>query len=223
MTTQSEQALDETKKLLDYLGQRLFNIENFYLIYSELGLHYNKAVNPDSSKAYLEIINSHKGFFIPVQEALRATLTVELNTFIVSKDFKSLRRAIELLKDIKGGVDLTAEYKDLEEKHANALKHIKDFRKKYYAHKTNAELSKLKSSSDKELQELFEDIKSLLNKAHAHFGKANWYMEGDSRESVKDTHDLMNCLLRGESQRLSEINVEYISEVYKDGKRKWMG
>jgi len=219
---QSEQSSEEVKKLLDYLGQRLFHIENFYLIYSELGLHYNKAVNPDSSKAYLEIINSHKGFFMPIQEALRATLTVELNTFIVSKDFKSLRRAIELLKDIESGVDLTAEYENLKEKNGNVLKHIEEFRKKYYAHKTSADLSKLRSASDKEYQELFEAIKELLNKAHGHFGKANWYMEGDSRESIKDTHDLMNCLLRGESQRLSEINVEYISSIYESGKRNWM-
>src|SRR5690606_12992046 len=69
---------------------------NYYLIYSELGLHYNKRVNEDAAKAYLKVINSEKGFFIPVQNALRSALTVELNSFIVSEDAESLRSAIRL-------------------------------------------------------------------------------------------------------------------------------
>lgn len=222
MTEKISQTPEEVKSLLDYLGRRLFHIENFYLIYCELGLHYNKAINPDSSKAYLEVINSHKGFFLPVQEALRATMTIELSSFIISKDNKSIRKAIEDLKNISGGLDLTSEHNKLLKKHAKIIDHIEKFRNRYYAHKTNADLLKLPTSSDKEFQELFIDIKGLLNKAHGHFKNAIWFMEDDSRESVKDTHDMMDNLLRGESQRIREIDVEYISSVYEDGKREWM-
>lgn len=213
---------EEVKKLLNELGQQLFNIENYYLIYSELGLHYNKAVNPESSAVYVEMIDSHKGFFIPIQNALRSALTTELNTWIVSKDYESLRSAIESLRCLDGAPDLTTDYVNLKSKNANIMKHIEDLRNKYYAHKTNANLAKLTSSSDKEFQRLFVDIKELFNKAYGYFGHTTWYMEGSSRESVKDTHDLMNCLVRGESQRLSEINVEYISRIYESGKQNWM-
>jgi hypothetical protein len=47
-------------------------------------------------------------------------------------------------------------------------------------------------------------------------------MENTARESVKDTHDMMNNLLRGEAERLSDINVEFIDGAYEDGRRKWM-
>jgi hypothetical protein len=47
-------------------------------------------------------------------------------------------------------------------------------------------------------------------------------MDRDSREAVSDTHNMMNNLLRGEAQRVSEIDVEYIDGVFEDGRRKWM-
>ena len=215
---------ESVRSLLDFLGQRLFHVENYYLIYSELGLHYNKAVNQDSSKAYLGVISSHKGFFLPVQETLRATLTVELCSFVVKKEqkYKSIGRAINELKTLQGAPDLSSDYDTLLQKHSNIISHIEKFRNQYYAHKSFADLLKLPTSSDKEFQNLFEDLKQLLNKAHNYFGNTIWFMDGDSRESIKDTHDLMNNLLRGEAQRQSEIDVEYISGVYEDGRRKWM-
>ncbi len=216
---------ESVRSLLDYLGRRLFSIENYYLIYSELGLHYNETVNPDSSKAYLKVINSHKGFFVPVQETLRATLTVELCSFVVQKErkYKSIGRAIDELKTLKNAPDLNGDYDALLQKHSNIISHIEKFRNQYYAHKSFADLLNLPTSSDKEFQSLFEDLKELLNKAHRYFGNAIWFMDGDSRDSIKDTHDLMNNLLHSEAQRLSEIDVEYISGIYGDGKRKWMG
>jgi hypothetical protein len=213
---------EQVQGLLNKLGNQLFNIENYYLIYSELGLHYNIRVNEDAAKAYLEIINSSKGFFIPVQNALRSALTVELNSFIISKDAESLQSAIQQLKLLDGAPDLTDDYASLKQKNANIMKHLTDFRNKYYAHKAGQDLSKLTASSDKEFQELFGDIKDLFNKAGSYFGQAHWFMEGDARESVKDTHDMMNNLLRGEAERLSDINVEFIDGVYEDGRRKWM-
>lgn len=215
---------ESVRSLLDYLGRRLFSIENYYLIYSELGLHYNRTVNPDSSKAYLKVINSHKGFFVPVQETLRATLTVELCSFVVKKErkYKSIGRAIDELKTLENAPNLNSDYDALLQKHSNIISHIEKFRNQYYAHKSFADLLNLPTSSDKEFQDLFEDLKELLNKAHRYFGNALWFMDGGSRDSIKDTHDLMNNLLRGEAQRLSEIDVEYISGIYEDGKRKWM-
>jgi hypothetical protein len=213
---------EEIQSLLNKLGNQLFNIENYYLIYSELGLHYNKQVNEDAAKAYLKVINSEKGFFIPVQNALRSALTVELNSFIVSEDAESLRSAIRYLKELEGAPDLTSNYSDLKKKNANIMTHLADFRNKYYAHKSGQDLSKLTASSDKEFQELFADIKELFNKAGAYFGQAHWFMDRDSREAVSDTHNMMNNLLRGEAQRVSEIDVEYIDGVFEDGRRKWM-
>jgi hypothetical protein len=212
---------DEVKELLDYLATRLFHVENFYLIYCELGLHYNKRVSEDSAKAYLKVINSNKGFFLPVQEALRSTLTVELYTFIVSKDYKSLPKAIEHLKSINGP-DLSSEYGKLKQNNQNIFKHLTKFRNGYYAHKTNAKLGKLPSSSDREFQQLFQDTKNLLNSASSYFDKSHWFLDGISRQSIKDTHDMMDNLLRGEAQRLSEIDVDLVSNLYQDGKRKWL-
>lgn len=228
MSESIEDQVDDTKDkvwtLLQYLAQRLFHIENYYLIYSELGLHYNKAVNPDTAKAYLDVINSYKGFFLPVQEALRATFTVELCSFVVKKErkYKSIGKAIDDLKSLPNAPDLNSQYNSLLSKHANAIDHIEKFRNQYYAHKSFADLLKLPSSSDKEFQDLFADLKRLLNKAHSYFGNAVWFMEDSARESLKDTHDMMNNLLRGEAQRLSEIEVEFIDGVYEDGRRKWM-
>jgi hypothetical protein len=213
---------DAVNKLLNKLGSQLFNIENYYLIYSELGLHYNKAVNEDSAKAYLGVINSHKGFFIPTQNALRSALTVELHQFIVANDEESLQKAIVYLSMLDGVLDLNNDYKVLLNKNKNAIKHLSDFRNKYFAHKSGVDTSKLVASSDKEFQELFTDIKELLNKASSHFGSTTWFFDRDSTDAVKDTHDMMNNLLRGESQRLSEIDVEYTSNVYEDGRKKWM-
>lgn len=213
---------EEIQDLLNKLGNQLFNIENYYLIYSELGLHYNKKVNEDAAKAYLKVINSDKGFFIPVQNALRSALTVELNSFIVSEDAESLRSAIRHLKELEEAPDLTLDYSNLKKKNANIMTHLTDFRNKYYAHKAGKDLSKLTTSSDKEFQELFEDIKELFNKAGTYFEQAHWFMDRDSREAVTDTHNLMNNLLRGEVQRISEIDVEYIDGVFEDGRRKWI-
>jgi len=213
---------EDVQGLLNELGKQLFNIENYYLIYSELGLHYNKSVNEDAAKAYLEVIDSSKGFFIPAQNALRSALTVELNSFIVSQDVESLQSAIQYLKQLEGAPDLTKDYADLKKKNANVMKHVADYRNKYYAHKSGQDLSKLATSNDKEFQELFEDIKELFNKAGSYFGQAHWFMDRDARQAVNDTHHMMNNLLRGEAQRLSEINIEYINDVYEDGRRKWM-
>lgn len=215
-------SLREIEKMLDKLGEQLFKIEDMYLVYSELGLHYNKAVDPKSSEMYLKLINLHKGFFIPAQQALRAALTVELYTYILSKDFLSLQQAITHLKNAENGIDLLEDYVRIKARNKNILKHLGKYRNGYYAHKTNATLSKFPNSSDKEFQDLFEDIKTLLNKAAGHFNKAHWYMEGDSRESIKDTHDMMNNLLRGETQRLNEIDVDYVSKLYQSGRDKWM-
>lgn len=220
----SSSTKESVKELLDYLGQRLFHIEDYYLVYSELGLHYNKAVNQDSSKAYLQVINSHKGFFLPAQEALRATLTVELCSFVVKKEqkYKSIGRAINELRSLKDAPNLSGDYNALLKKHSNIISHIEKFRNQYYAHKSFADLLKLPTSSDKEFQDLFADLKELLNKAYGYFDNTIWFMDGDARESIKDTHDMMNNLLRGEAQRISEIDVEYISAVYRDGRSKWM-
>jgi hypothetical protein len=215
---------ESVQSLVDYLGRRLFNIENYYLVYCELGLHYNKSVSEDSSKAYVNTINLHKGFFIPVQECLRATLTVELCSFVVKKErkYKSIGKAIEDIKKLPEAPDLSRDYNRLLTKHANIIKHIETFRNQYYAHKSFADLLKLPPSSDKEFQDLFTDLKKLVNKLHAYFGNAVWFLEDDARESIKHTHDLMDNLLRGEGQHLNEINVEYISSVYLDGRKKWM-
>lgn len=50
----------------------------------------------------------------------------------------------------------------------------------------------------------------------------NATVDGDAREAIKDTHDLMNNLLRGEASRLSEIDVEYTNGVFTDGKSRWL-
>ena len=213
---------EDTKQLLDYLGARLFSIENYYHIYSELGLHYNKAVNQASSKKYLEVINRHKGFFMPVQEALRATLTVELCSFVVKKErkYKSIGRAIDDLKGLPGAPDLNDSYDALLEKNSNTISHLEKFRNQYYAHKSYADLLTLPTSSDKEFRELLDDLEELLNSAMRYFDAGMWFMKD---EAVDDTHSLMNNLIRGEAQRVSEVETEYISEVYRHGRNEWHG
>ena len=218
-----QRSADDVKNLLDKLGSQLFNIENYYLIYSELGLHYNKTVHEDSAKAYLEVINSHKGFFIPAQNALRSALTVELHQFIVANDEESLKKAIYYLSALEDAPDLRREYNTLLSKNKNAIKHLSDFRNKYFAHKSGVDTSKLTATSDKEFQELFTDIKELLNKASGYFGSTTWFFDRDSSDAVRNTHEMMNNLLRGESQRLNEIDVEYISSAYEAGRSKWLG
>lgn len=220
MTLMKEQPTREiVKELLDYLGSRLFHIQNYYQIYSELGLHYNKAVNEESAKAYLNVINKHKAFFLPVQECLRATLTVELCSFVVKKEqkYKSIGKAIKELSKLPNAPDLSTEYNQLLQKNANVIEHIDEFRNQYYAHKSFTDLVKLTPSSDKEFRVLFEDLKDLLNTANLYFGNTVVFIN----ESTDDTHDLMNNLLRGEAQRLSEIEVEYIANIYQSGRHRW--
>lgn len=216
---------DQVKELIRYLAQRLFHIENYYLIYCELGLHRNKAINQDTSKAYLNVINQHKGFFIPVEESLRCTLTIELCSFVVAKErkYKSLGRVIDELKKLPEAPDLSSNYNKLVNKHKNIIVHIEKFRNQYYAHKSFADLLKLPSSSDQEFRALFADLKDLLNEADSYFGNVTWFMDDESSEAVNDTHLLMNNLLRGEAQRIQEIELEYISESYRSGRRDWLG
>jgi len=60
-------------------------------------------------------------------------------------------------------------------------------------------------------------LKDLLNTANSYFGNSVVFID----ESADDTHNLMNNLLRGESQRMSEINTDHISNLYQIGRRRW--
>lgn len=213
----AQSSKEGVKELLDYLGARLFHIQNYYHIYSELGLHYNKAVSPESSKVYLDVINRHKGFFMPVQESLRATLTVELCSFIIKKErkYKSLGRAIDELAQLPDAPDLRSEYNQLLNRNANVVSHIEKFRNQYYAHKSFVDLLKLPPSSDKEFQELLADMIKLLNKANSYFGGAVAFMD----DAIADTHALMNNLLLKEG--LDEAQIGHISSVFEVGRSEW--
>ena len=97
------------------------------------------------------------------------------------------------------------------------MTHLEKFRNQYYAHKSFADILKLPPSSDKEFQELFADIIDLLNEANSYFGNSVVFVD----DAITDTHDMMNNLLRGEKQRLEEVQVEYISALYEAGRNKW--
>jgi hypothetical protein len=210
---------ESVKELLDYLGNRLFHIQNYYQVYSELGLHYNKAVDSESSKVYLGAVNEHKGFFMPVQECLRATLTVELCSFIVKKErkYKSIGKLIDDLKELPKAPDLNEKYDQLLRKNANIANHLEKFRNQYFAHKSFADSFKLPPSSDKEFQELLSDIFKLLSEANAYFETDIYFVDAASA----DTHNLMNNLLRGGSQRFDDAYIEHISNRYEAGRDKW--
>lgn len=215
--------LEAHNKLIDYLGFKLFDLEDTYLVLRELSLHYNRAAAGEAANEYLKVVNSNKGFFVPVIKALEFKLLVGIHSYLGKKDDRSLGKAINKLQAEKAGMNLVSEYNALVEKHKKLLDSVKIMRHKRLAHDENIEIDEVETrSSDKQFMDLFEDTKNLLNKVQGHFENYIWFMDEDARESIKDTHDMMNNLLRGEAQRIGEINVEYNHELFKSGRIKWL-
>ncbi|HEX8182599.1 MAG TPA: hypothetical protein VF575_03275 [Candidatus Saccharimonadales bacterium] len=214
-------AENENQKLLNDINQKVFHIENAYLVRREVYLHFNKAVNADAAEAYLKVITSHKGFFLPLLEGALSYTMNNLNRLVSSNDKKSLEKVINKMQAAGEG-NFTADLEKLRQKHNTTLKTITELRMDYFAHLGDVDLKTINTVSEDDYIKLFEDVKDLVNKLNNVYGNTVWYMDGDAREAIKDTHDLMNNLLRGEASRISEIDVEYISGVFSDGKSKWL-
>jgi len=209
------------KELLEKINKRFFHIENAYIVRRELYLHFNKAVSPEASIKYLEIINSYRGFFVPLLESALSYALIGLNALISSNDKQSLQKLINKIQT-DGLADFRTELKTLRTKHEKTLSSIADLRMEYFAHLGDIDLDEVEPVSDDDYIKLFEDTKTLVNKINNEYGRTVWYMDGDANETIKHTHELMNNLMRGEAQRLGEIDVEYISTVFKDGREKWL-
>jgi len=215
--------MENMPELMDYLGNKLWHLENTYLVLSEVYLHYNVAVDKEAAQAYLKVINSHKGFFMPVVKALEFELYTGMHSYLGKKDARSLGKAVNKLASSKGGIDLTKQYDELLNKHTKIIHAIEVLRDKRLAH-DDVEVIEVGETltSDAQFISLFKDVKIFLNSVMRRYNKAEWFMDGDAREAIKDTHDLMNTLLRGESQRLNEIDVEFTDVSYRSGKTKWL-
>jgi hypothetical protein len=214
--------LEKYQTLLDDINRRFFHTENAYLVRRELYLHFNAAVNKETAIAYRKIINGHKGFFLLVLEATFSYYTIGLNQLVNSNDKKSLEKFINKLA-ADGHKDYSKELADIREKHSRTLKSIADLRMGHFAHAGRIELDKIEPISEDANIKLLEDLKVLMNKINSEiFNNTIWHQEGDSRESIKDTHDMMDNLLHGENGRLSEIDVEYLSGVFQSGRKKWL-
>lgn len=213
---------NEIKKLIDDINSKFFHIENAYLVRREIYLHFNKAVNKETAEAYLKLINSHKGFFMPMLEATLSFYTIGLNSLVSSNDKKSLEKLVNKLQ--VNGVDYRKNLEELREVHQKTLKSLTDLRMEYFAHAGNIDLNLVDPISEDAHIKLFDDLKNFLNKVNSEvFHNVVWHMDEEAREAIKDTHDMMDNLLRGEAQRISEIDVEYIGETFIAEKKKWLG
>lgn len=217
----SDKSQDANLPILEEVNRRLFHIENAYLVRRELNLHFNRAVNAEASKKYLAVINSHKGFFVPVLESTLCYNLIGLNALLSSNDKKSLQKLVNKMQ-ADGIADFRQDLANLRTKHEQSLNTITDLRMEYFAHFGEIDLNSVGAVSEDAYIELFEDTKIFINKINGVFGRSVWYMDGDANETIKDTHDLMNNLLRGEAQRVSEIDVDLTSKIFEDGKSRWM-
>ena len=214
-------AISENQKLVNDINQKVFHIENAYLVRHEVYSHFNSAVNTDSAEAYLKVVSNHKGFFLPLLEGAQSYTMNNLNRLVSSNDKKSLEKLINKMQAAGEG-NFMADLDKLRQKHTTILKTITDLRMEYFAHLGEIDLNTYNPVSDDDYIKLFEDVKDLINRLNNVYGNTVWYMDGDANETIKDTHDLMNNLLRGEASRISEIDVEYLSGVFSDGKSKWL-
>lgn len=213
---------DEIKKLLDDINSKFFHIENAYLVRREVYLHFNKAVNKETAEVYIKLVNSHKGFFMPMLESTLSFYTIGLNSLVSSNDKKSLEKLVNKLQ--VNGKDYRKNLEALRKAHEKTLKSLTDLRMGYFAHAGNIDLNTVDPISEDAHIKLFDDLKNILNKINSEvFHNVVWYMDEEAREAIKDTHDMMDNLLRGESQRLSEIDVDYISETFISERKKWLG
>lgn len=212
----------QIKKLLEDINSKFFHIENAYLVRRETYLHFNKAVNPETAEAYIKVITSLKGFFMPILESSLSFYTIGLNSLVSSKDTKSLEKLVNKLQ--ANGIDYRKDLEILRKDHEKTLKSLTDLRMGYFAHAGNIDMNLVDPISENAHIKLFDDLKSFLNKVNSEvFQEVVWYMEGEAREAIKDTHDMMDNLLRGETQRISEIDVDYISDTFTAEKKKWLG
>lgn len=213
---------DPNRGLIDDINRIFFHVENAYLVRRELYLHFNTAINDETAKAYLKTINLYKGFFMPVLQSTLSFYMIGLNQLVLSKDKKSLEKLVnKLMSNAQGSylIDLNT----LRANHMHTLTSIADMRMGYLAHAGDLDLNEIAPISDESYIKLFTDIKKFLNKInHEVFRNTQWYMDDRARESIHDTHNLMNALLRGESQRLSEIDVKYLSIEFETGRGTWL-
>lgn len=208
--------------LIDDINEKFFHIENAYLVRREIYLHLNKAVNIETANAYSRIINSLRGFFAPILESTLSFYTIGLNSLVSSNDKQSLEKLVNKLQ--VNGVDYRQNLEALRKTHENTLKSLTDLRMGHFAHAGGIDLNLVDPISEDAHIRLFDDLKNFLNKVNLEiFHNVVWYMDEESREAIKDTHDIMNNLLRGEAQRLNEIDVEYISDTFTAERKKWLG
>lgn len=213
---------EKIKSLLDDINSAFFHIENAYLVRREVYLHFNKAVNQEAAESYLKVINSNKGFFLPLLESALSFYTIGLNQLVSSKDKKSLEKLVNKL--LSNGVDYRTNLGKLRKDHAKTLNSLTDLRMERFAHAGSIDLNLVDPISEDDHIKLFDDLKVFLNKINSEvFHNVVWHMEEDSREAIKDTHDMMNNLVRGEAQRVSEIDVEYISQTFSAERKEWFG
>jgi len=203
------------------VGLRLFAVRSAYLVWRELGLHTNSRVDPEASKAYLGGINTHKGFFVPVINALDCYLPVELDTIINQSGKDSFQQLIKGMRGI--GKDYQSEFLVLIKKHSDAIKKINTLRDKVYAHKDRkVNLSMMTMPSVQQYDELFEDLQNFFNRITSDaLDHSTWFFQDKDMEAQADTHLVMDNLLRGEAQRINEIDVELHRKLFEDGRRHW--
>ena len=208
-------------KYASELGFRIFNIKSAYIVWRELGLHTNSRVGADTSKKYLEVINQHKGFFVPIIGALENYIINELHTLFTRSKEKSVPDFVRVLKS--EGKNFESDLELFMKQHKDALGKIKTVRHKLTAHKDKkVEVNKIEVPNIKQYDELFHDMERLFNKITSEaLNSSFWFYEDNSTEAQRDTHLLMDNLLRGETQRINENDVNYYRDLFNIGRSKW--
>ena len=208
--------------LVDKINALFWNIENAYTVRREIYLHYNVSVNREAADAYLKIINGYKGFFIPLMLSAQSFFIIGLNQLVNSTDKRSIEKLVNKLQ-AEGIKDYRKELMELRKKHEKVLRFLTELRMEQLAHLGELKLETLDPVSEHEIMQLFEDTHELLDGINMDvFGNQVWREDRITRETIKDTVDVMNVLLMGEQQRLNNNHVNYLSKVYENGRDRWL-
>ena len=210
-----------SKVLLDGINERIFHLENSYLLRREIHMHYNSAVSKEAADEFRSLINMYQGFFMPMLEGALAYTLVGLHALVGSYDKQSIARLIVELKAERKN-DYTENLTALRTKHRKTLKSIKDLRHGHFAHFGDLDLDKVKPISEDDYISLFEDVKVVIQELNSEFGNTVIFFDGQARQTIRDTHLAMMNMLRGEKARIDQIDIDSLDKLYEHGKDSWL-
>lgn len=188
--------MENNNNEIEYFRSNIYNARSSYeawkmLFYARSG----NVVGDEMSKKYTEIQNYHSDFFQIIERSLLTTFVILIaHVFEKRDDSLSLKRIDE------------KKYNDFYKNNKEVADDIMKIRHKIFAHKGKGADGLLVPSIEK-LDIFFDNVQNFYNELSSEDNDSTtWF---DYKHLKHTIESLYKNLCRGESMRLSEIDVEY--------------